>query len=232
MAKTSRWGHPYPELGGTADVPADVKALAESVDDMAKDNQGTKAARPVAGFKGRYYFATDEAVLYRDTGTEWKAVNNIAWYPPCSVNAEESRTNTVFGTLPTPDEVKSVAVPANGLLVTFHYSRGKCSVASAGRVAWFIGANQMKIGGEAKEMSLGETTWNRVISSGFGFQPKTGGTETADGTGTILSPDVVTAGTFCMFKAAAGTYNVSVQWRATSGSVTAKERITWVGVIG
>lgn len=32
--------------------------------------------------------------------------------------------------------------------------------------------------------------------------------------------------------AAAGTYNISVQYKATSGSITAKERKLWVAVLG
>ncbi len=47
---------------------------------MATDSQGTLAARPVSspgtpGKIGRYYYATDTGVLYRDYGTGWTAVN-------------------------------------------------------------------------------------------------------------------------------------------------------------
>lgn len=38
---------------------------------VAIDLQGTYAARPAAGTRGRYYFATDKLRLYRDDGTAW-----------------------------------------------------------------------------------------------------------------------------------------------------------------
>lgn len=48
--------------------------MAALEDKTAVDLQGTFAARPAAGTRGRYYWATDRDVLYRDTGTAWKAV--------------------------------------------------------------------------------------------------------------------------------------------------------------
>lgn len=41
---------------------------------MAIDGQGTLAARPAFGVRGRYYFATDNGILYRDTGSAWVSV--------------------------------------------------------------------------------------------------------------------------------------------------------------
>jgi hypothetical protein len=46
-------------------------------DIMAWDVQGTIAARPAAGKRGRYYTSTDETdgpILYRDTGAAWMRV--------------------------------------------------------------------------------------------------------------------------------------------------------------
>ena len=77
---TARLSLPYPELTDTADVPRDVESLAAALDDtVATDDQGVIASRPTSsggtpGVRGRYYFATDEGVLYRDRGTQWDAV--------------------------------------------------------------------------------------------------------------------------------------------------------------
>ena len=77
---TSRLTLPYPEAADTADVPRDVQALAEQLDStIATDDQGAIASRPTStagspGIRGRYYFATDEGILYRDRGTQWDAV--------------------------------------------------------------------------------------------------------------------------------------------------------------
>ena len=74
-ANTTRAAMPYPLPDDTVDVPRDVKAVADKLEtDMAIDAQGTFAARPAPGKRGRYYFATDHGVVYRDDGTAWAAV--------------------------------------------------------------------------------------------------------------------------------------------------------------
>lgn len=83
MATTSRWGLHYPEGTDAADVPKWMKELAMDLDGVAMDDQGLKSARPTStaekpGKKGRYYFATDEKILYRDNGTGWEAVGGAA----------------------------------------------------------------------------------------------------------------------------------------------------------
>lgn len=52
------------------------KALKDIDDLAAQDRQGLLSARPAAGVRGLYYFATDNNVLYRDTGTSWVAIND------------------------------------------------------------------------------------------------------------------------------------------------------------
>jgi hypothetical protein len=39
--------------------------------------RGTKASRPAAGTAGAHYFATDEGILYRDSGSAWAAVSVV-----------------------------------------------------------------------------------------------------------------------------------------------------------
>lgn len=79
MQSTPHWGLPYPSGSDVPDVPAHLEALAVALDDVAKYAQGPVSARPVSsiaspGKRGRLYFATDEGVLYLDTGTAWQAV--------------------------------------------------------------------------------------------------------------------------------------------------------------
>jgi hypothetical protein len=85
MAKTTtRRKLPYPELTDPADVPQHVADLAKALDNFAIDDQGGLASRPTStvenpGEEGRYYYATDNGVLYRDTGTSWVPVNSSTW---------------------------------------------------------------------------------------------------------------------------------------------------------
>lgn len=79
MGTTTRLSLRYPELSDSADVPRDIKNLANDLDSAAIYGSGTFAARPAStvgspGIAGRYYFATDTSRLYLDTGTAWVEV--------------------------------------------------------------------------------------------------------------------------------------------------------------
>jgi hypothetical protein len=79
MPNTTRTALPYPTLSAAADVPADIQALANSLDSkIVIFGQGTLAARPVStvgspGISGRIYMQTDvsPAHLWVDLGTSW-----------------------------------------------------------------------------------------------------------------------------------------------------------------
>lgn len=63
--------------GAPTDGPSRVEfnAAFNQVETLAAiDVQGTFAARPAPGTQGRYYYATDNGVLYRDTGAAWTVV--------------------------------------------------------------------------------------------------------------------------------------------------------------
>lgn len=58
-----------------AQMTADHAALAELT---AIDRQGLLSARPAAGVRGTYYFATDTGQWFRDTGGAWTEVPTYA----------------------------------------------------------------------------------------------------------------------------------------------------------
>jgi len=62
---------------GPPNVPLWMDRLATDLSDVAKDNQGTLAARPVStapspGIAGRYYRDSDRGYVTRDYGTGWQ----------------------------------------------------------------------------------------------------------------------------------------------------------------
>jgi hypothetical protein len=158
-----------------------------------------------------------------------------------AIATAETRTNTVYGLMTTPDVVRSVVLPADGLLLIAYQAQWQESVLSAARAGIFIGANQVRqatvttnlpedalLGGTtpAKYMSLWSTNF------GLASTPTTGSDYLGDVT-TGQAIGGVTTGTtriggFCVVFAAAGTYDVSVQYKSSSGTVTAKERKLWV----
>lgn len=61
------------------------------------------------------------------------------------IATEESRTNTSYGLLATPDRVQSVVLPTDGLLrVTFSALWKEASLGAA-RAAIFVGGSQLKV---------------------------------------------------------------------------------------
>lgn len=77
-SRSPRFGVPRWTAGSDTLNRAELDDLSRLLDELgAIDAQGTAAARPAAGIRGRYYFATDGGVagagaLYRDTGLAWR----------------------------------------------------------------------------------------------------------------------------------------------------------------
>lgn len=186
----------------------------------------------------------------------------------CIIATEESRTNTAYGTLTTPDTVASVVMPTDGLLLVSYDALWKCSVAGAGRAALFIGANQMSArrnangdqGAQAARI-VTENVYSALSSGAIGLLSgsTTAGMSAPPTTGRALGfaysgSDGLTyeingvpldasssnaaewnlgfTGGVCLVEAAAGSYDISVQFKSSSGSVTAKERRLRVWSLG
>jgi microcystin-dependent protein len=60
-----------------ADVPADIKRLVDAIEVSAMWVQGVVASRPTFGTTGRFFFATDENILYFDKGTSWTEIGPV-----------------------------------------------------------------------------------------------------------------------------------------------------------
>lgn len=161
------------------------------------------------------------------------------------VATEESRTNVAYGLLTTPDRVQSIVVPTDGLLAIGYFAQWKNSIASAGRAAIFIGANQLVTSGggagagpvvsEATGNSTADTYSQLVSSQESGILSNSATVNLAAPatTGHLLSSSGSVSGGsgVAIVFVAAGTYDISIQFKATSGSVTVKERKLWVRAI-
>jgi hypothetical protein len=86
---------------------------------VARDSQGLFSGRPAAGVIGRYYYATDEGLLYRDTGSAWVQINAIQTLPYKRVYRTTSFSIPTGGT-GTEVEFQSVARTAGANAPTFN----------------------------------------------------------------------------------------------------------------
>jgi hypothetical protein len=155
-----------------------------------------------------------------------------------SIATSESRTNVAYGTLTTPDQVTGIVLPTNGLLAVWYQASWQESVAGAARAAMFLGANQVQFADfsapivqATAQSDLGTPNLNRPLytrANGLVSGPSTATNYTGDvTTGQIVGSSNSDGGP-CYIFAAAGTYTVSVQFKASSGSVTASGRKLWV----
>jgi hypothetical protein len=159
------------------------------------------------------------------------AESKVTWYTPTVIATEENRTNTAFGTLVTPDEITGVVMPTSGLIIVGYSALVKSSVASAGNYAIFLNSNQLRTPYGVQENQTVETSFIYVSSFYGGLTGNSTTSPSIVTTGQVVgAPNV--AGGLCTVFAASGTYNVSIRFKATSGSVVAKERKLWVYTLG
>lgn len=158
------------------------------------------------------------------------------------IATEETRANTSYGLMTTPDQV-TVTLPTDGLLQIAYQAMIKTSVGGSNQAAAiFLGSNQLKLAPPSSVPIIADVgtqvatanTYKALHSIATGLR-----TEDTGGTATAYGPDVTTGqivgssgggGSVLVF-AAAGTYAVSVQFKAQSGSTTVKNRSLWVRVL-
>lgn len=270
MPGTPTTKYQIPTMDGSADLARDIdtlvnNALAAVDSKMAGYSEGTLASRPVStggspGIAGRVYRVTNVPGRYDiDNGTGWDQLYGST-RGKSIIATTESRTNTAYGLMTTPDRVQNVVLPTDGLIAVAFQGLFKSSVARAGRAAIFIDANQLVVGtgqGAPREQAAvtpaSGTEYTHLVSHPLGLA----GTDAAsavvgDATtgqavglhsennvgsgqeigGLIAASTPVQVGGVCRIFAAAGTYDVSVQFKASSGSVTAKSRKLWVWTMG
>jgi hypothetical protein len=156
-----------------------------------------------------------------------------------SIDASGSRTNVAYGALSNgPDQVTGLVLPTDGQLEIWVRALFQSSVAAAGKAALFIGANQLKIeASNATAPAVQEVQTGSLVNTdgllhtygqGLGSNNNTGGNQTLVTTGQVIGGSA--GGGPVIVEAAAGTYTVSLQFLATSGSVTAQKRRLWVAV--
>lgn len=144
------------------------------------------------------------------------------------IATEQSRSNTAYGTLTTPDQVTNVVLPTDGLIVVRAHAHIKSSVNAAGSMGLFLGSNLVQNwkANLAAEVSTTGTNlyWPAATGRASSVILALAGGDHSD----VTTGMVVDSGSGIFIFAAAATYTVSLQFKATSGSVTAKDRKLYV----
>lgn len=167
------------------------------------------------------------------------------------VAASEARANAAYGLMTTPDRVQNLVLPTSGLIFVAYQATWKESVSAAARAGLFIGPTQAKISKvglvaapAVQEASIGGGTADRFCSLASSAEGLLSNQATAAlavaYTADVTTGQIVGGGAvgtdalkdyrpgMAVLFAAAGTYDVSVQFKASSGSVTAQDRKLWV----
>lgn len=165
------------------------------------------------------------------------------------VATEETVTSTSYTTLTTPDTVSSIVLPTDGLIFVGFQGMWKESVSGAARAAIFLGTDQLKLadnnataapavqetslsaGGAADLYKPLATSQLGLMGNSSAGTAYTGDVTTGQIIGMLGPSSTYYAGVVPLF-AAAGTYSVSVKFKSSSGTVTAKNRKLWVWTMG
>jgi hypothetical protein len=239
-----------------------MRALADAVDLlMATDaGHGILAARPAAAKEGRWYKETDgPGFIYRDTGAAYDpvpigesffdkiGVSTAATVRRGKANIATSQNTTAtsyaIGNLTTPDRVQNVVLPTDGLLLVAYQAIWQNTVSANARAAIFLGANQVKLqAAGAAAPVVQEATGPTATStpaplssygSGLVGQGNSFAAMTEVTTGQMVAPTGAFGGGFALIFAAAGTYDVSVQFKnQAAGTLTVSNRHLWVEARG
>lgn len=167
------------------------------------------------------------------------------------ISTEEARTNATYDVLTTADRVSNVVLPTDGLIFVAYQAMWQETNVGAARAAIFIGTNQLRYAnGTTATTNLQETTsagnatnqYHPLSSTSQGLVAVGAGGSSAYGgdvtTGQVvgMTTDATGGSPFqggpCSIFAAAGTYTISVQFKASAGTVTVKNRKLWVWTMG
>lgn len=209
-----------PQVGGTNAaqeplIPGDFSTIQGAI------NGGLDATNITAGLA--------QSAIINQSGQTVKGSSIVA--------TSQNTGSTTFTTLTTPDQVTGIVLPSPGLIQVWYEATWQNSVASAGAAAIFFNSNQVvaATSGSAAPVAQSATCTSGtavnvpLASFSAGLLGGGGGTNyTGDATtGQIIGIAGSGGGPVSVF-AAAGTYTVSVQFKASSGTVTASNRRLYV----
>jgi microcystin-dependent protein len=145
---TPRLGIPKPLASEPPNGPAQIGAVADALDNAAIDlPEGLLSARPAPSIRGRWYYATDVGLLYRDSGSTWRVIS----VGPDAITATEIAPDAVGNSELAPNAVTNTEVAAAAAIAESKLSLATDAVAGTGsRRTLGAGALQACAGNDAR----------------------------------------------------------------------------------
>lgn len=159
------------------------------------------------------------------------------------VPTQETIVSTTYALATTPDRIQNVVMPTDGLFAIGFIGMWKVSAAATVNACVHLGANPVKapntasggspINAEAQASPGLATGYTWVTTSKFGMAGTmaAGADASTVSTGMTLWNQAFGDGGLVQVFAAAGTYDISVQWKTSTGTLSIKERRLWVHAI-
>lgn len=243
---TTRRKLPKIVSGDNYEVPADLGALADAVDNYQIDLFGLRANLPAVGSgngqmsaedDGTYYYCTDthELLRYTHSAASWRGVHGGG--RRSFISAEESSSSTTLSLLNTPDQVQNVVINSTRTLLYVKFlclAKVTGGVSPQATMALFIGGNRIASPGGTAPNQQTTVFSNQGYTWFFtAYETEVGnlriGTLPSSGDQAATSSVRAWGKPICIDNLAAGSYNINVQVSATAGSVVwMKERKLWV----
>lgn len=156
-----------------------------------------------------------------------------------SVSATETTVSAAYTLLATPDRVSGVVLPSNGWLIVRYQATWKESDISTAKAAIFLNGNQLQAVALPSPV-VAETNTSPIVTADkfavlmTSINSSKGLISTSpsvDYTGNVTTGQILALGA-AEIAAAAGTYDVSIRFKTSAGTVTVKNRQLWVSTIG
>ena len=123
---------------------------------------GTNAALPPASVSaGMFYKTTDASKLYVSDGNVWTTIASSSG--SSIIDTDEFISSSSFVTMPTPDQVTNLVLPADGLIEIWFQAQWGCGTDSTAQAAIFINGNQLVF--QAND-AVSHATWPQACHYG------------------------------------------------------------------
>ena len=155
------------------------------------------------------------------------------------IGTSQNTSSSTFATLATPDQVTGIVLPAGGLIFVYYRALWSNTTSQGGQAAIFLNSTQLQIDSGGAAPVAQQAVSNTTSSTQCGLVAWPAGLFSNTSASNVTVSDPTTglllgsgnAGGGSMITAAAGTYTVSIQFKASAGTTTVAGRRLYVQAV-